>query len=219
MLHQLTQTTSAADVFLSELRDCQVQGDRARFRRNLKRLGFAFGMAISQFLDYEVEAIQTPLGTSHVKRMAGSPVLATILRAGLPLHDGIAEVFDQADHAYVSACRKYNDDQHETFRIGIDAVSSPSIEGRTLILSDPMLATGESMVQVLEELRERFGRPKSLHIVAAIASKAGVERVLQSLPAGAHLWVGDVDSDLTNKGYIVPGLGDAGDLAFGPKAN
>ena len=219
MLHQLTHTTSAADVFLSELRDGSMQSDRAKFRRNLERLGFVFGMAISQHLEYDETTIQTPLGPSVVKRMKDAPVLATILRAGLPLHHGIAQVFDQADHAYISACRKYDDDQHENFRIGIDAVSSPSLEGRTLILSDPMLATGESMIQVLEAMQEQFGMPSALHVVAAIASKSGAERVLERLPKEAHLWVGDVDPDLTNQGYIFPGLGDAGDLAFGPKVN
>ena len=186
---------------------------------NLARMGECIGYEIAKTLDFESDTVQTPLGQAAVKRLSEPPVLGTILRAGLPMHDGLSRVFDQADHAFVSASREYLDNNHDSFTIGIGAVSSPSLENRTLILADPMLATGASLVQVLDLLIKRFGMPAQIHVAAVIASKEGVNKVLAALPKNGHLWVGEIDSVLTSKGYIHPGLGDAGDLAFGTKMN
>ncbi len=177
------------------------------------------GYEIAKELKFVSGTVQTPLGQADVRRLQDPPVLGTILRAGLPMHDGLSRVFDQADHAFVSACREYEDTDHERFRIGIGAVSSPSLENRTLILADPLLATGASLEQVLALMVERFGKPAQIHIAAVIASEEGVHKMLKALPEFGHLWVGEVDAVLTSKGYIHPGLGDAGDLAFGTKMN
>jgi uracil phosphoribosyltransferase len=217
MLHNLSKSSGFSHQILAQLRNVEWQGDRARFRMNLERMGECMGFEIAKMLPYEPGKVQTPLGEANVMQLTEQPVLGTILRAGLPMHDGLSRVFDQADHAFVSACREYMDENHEQFEIGIGAASSPSLEGRTLILADPMLATGASLVQVLKLLIERFGKPSQVHIAAVIASVEGVRKVMDVLPANGHLWVGEVDSVLTEKGYIHPGLGDAGDLAFGSK--
>ncbi len=219
MLHNLSESPGISHEILAQLRDNEWQSDRARFRMNLARMGECIGYEIAKTLDFESDTVQTPLGQAAVKRLSEPPVLGTILRAGLPMHDGLSRVFDQADHAFVSASREYLDNNHDSFTIGIGAVSSPSLENRTLILADPMLATGASLVQVLDLLIKRFGMPAQIHVAAVIASKEGVNKVLAALPKNGHLWVGEIDSVLTSKGYIHPGLGDAGDLAFGTKMN
>lgn len=219
MLHNLSESPGISHEILAQLRDNEWQSDRARFRMNLARMGECIGYEIAKTLDFESGTVQTPLGQAAVKRLSEPPVLGTILRAGLPMHDGLSRVFDQADHAFVSASREYLDDNHDSFTIGIGAVSSPSLENRTLILADPMLATGASLAQVLDLLIKRFGMPAQIHVAAVIASKEGVNKVLAALPKNGHLWVGEIDSVLTPKGYIHPGLGDAGDLAFGTKMN
>ncbi len=218
MLHVISKEPSVVNEYIAELRDADVQQDRARFRRNLERIGMAMGLMLSKELEFSDESIQTPLGVARMQRLTNQPVLATILRAGLPLHHGLASVFDRADQAFISACRKYREGDHESFYIGIDAVSSPRLDNRTLILADPMLATGASLVRVLEALIESHGMPRSIHVVAAIASAEGAAVVQEALPDHAHLWIGDVDPELSSLGYIIPGLGDAGDLAFGSKA-
>jgi|TARA_B100000768_G_scaffold181930_1_gene207506 uracil phosphoribosyltransferase len=219
MLHDLSQSPGISHDILAQLRNVELQSDRARFRMNLTRMGECMGYEIAKTLSYRLGVVQTPLGKASVNQLAERPVLGTILRAGLPMHSGLSRVFDQSDHAFVSACREYEDESHEHFSIGIGAVSSPSLENRTLILADPMLATGASLAQVLELLIERFGMPSEIHIAAIIASAEGVQKMLSVMPSHGHLWVGEVDAVLTDQGYIHPGLGDAGDLAFGSKMN
>lgn len=213
MVRNLSKIYSLVSEWIGELRDIQLQSDRMRFRRNLERLGELAAMEISQHLDYEEKEIQTPLGIAICKILKEQPVLATILRAGLPLHNGMLNVFDKADNAFVSAYRKHKHDG--TFDIRLEYVSCPELDNRVLIISDPMLATGSSMVKTIQFLREE-GAPKEIHIVTAIACTVGIEYVKRAEPL-VTIWCGDIDEELTAKGYIVPGLGDAGDLAFGLK--
>lgn len=216
MVTNLATTDSITNEFVAELRDANLQRDPLRFRVNLKRLGSAMAIEVSKALTYSPASVETPLGTATVNRLAEQPVLATILRAGLPMHEGVADVFDRAEQAFVSACRNYIDEAHSAFEIGIDAVSAPSLEGRVLMVSDPMLATGASLAQVLTALFASHGRPAVVHVLAAIASQQGVDHLRRQHPE-AHIWVAAVDEELNEKGYIIPGLGDAGDLAFGSK--
>ena len=162
---------------------------------------------VSKSLDYGTTDVTTSLGTAHADVLLAQPVLATILRAGLPMHEGVADVFDRSEQAFVSACRKYTNADHDAFEIGIDAVSAPPLAGKTLIVTDPMLATGASLIQVLPALFETHGVPAQVHIVAAIASEWGLNQVAQAFPH-AHIWAASVDAGLNDKGYIVPGLGD-----------
>jgi uracil phosphoribosyltransferase len=198
---------------VAELRDVTVQGDRMRFRRNLERIGEAAAYEISKTLVYTQQEVQTPLGIAEHKMLADQPVLATILRAGLPLHQGLLNYFDKADNAFISAYRKHHKDG--SFEISLDYVSCPELENRVVIISDPMLATGSSLVKTIHYLKDE-GKPSAIHIVAAIACTVGIEYVLREEPS-VTIWCGDIDDELTAKGYIVPGLGDAGDLAFGTK--
>lgn len=184
-----------------------------RFRRNLERIGEMAAYEISKQLEFEEKEIQTPLGISICKVLKSQPVLATILRAGLPMHQGLLNYFDKADNAFISAYRKHNKDG--SFDISLDYVSCPELEDRVVIISDPMLATGASMVKTIRFLREE-GRPASMHIVSAIACTVGIEYVHRSEP-GVKIWCGSIDDELTAKGFIVPGLGDAGDLCYGAK--
>ncbi|MFC7524881.1 uracil phosphoribosyltransferase [Parapedobacter sp. GCM10030251] len=213
MLHVLTQQNSAANHFLAELRNRDVQQDRMRFRRNLERLGEIFAYEISKTLTYEPVEIETPLGISETALLSEQPVLATILRAGIPMHQGMLNVFDQADCAFIGAYRKTK--KSGAFEIRKEYVSTVNLNNRTLILIDPMLATGKTTVLTCKELLDDYDIG-SLIIVSAIASEEGITHVQAFLPQ-AQLWVGDVDSELTSKAYIVPGLGDAGDLAYGIK--
>jgi uracil phosphoribosyltransferase len=213
MVRNLSKTYSLVSDWISELRDVQLQADRMRFRRNLERLGELAALEISTKLHYEDKEIQTPLGIATCKMLKNQPVLATILRAGLPLHNGLLNIFDKADNAFISAYRKHRMDG--SFDISLEYISCPDLDGRVLILSDPMIATGSSLVKTIQFLREE-GNPKEIHIVAAIACTVGIEFVKRAEPH-VTIWCGDIDEELTAKGYIVPGLGDAGDLAFGPK--
>src|SRR5689334_5070242 len=199
--------------WISEIRDVQIQTDRMRFRRNLERIGEIAAYEISRHLAYEEKEVQTPLGIAPTKVMKEQPVLATILRAGLPLHQGLLNYFDKADNAFISAYRKHNLDG--SFEISLDYISCPELENRVVIISDPMLATGSSLVKTIQYLREE-GHPREIHVVAAIACSVGIEYVQRSEP-NVKIWCGAIDEELTAKGYIVPGLGDAGDLAFGTK--
>jgi uracil phosphoribosyltransferase len=213
MVVNLSEQYSLLSNWISELRDVEIQGDRMRFRRNLERIGEVAAYEISKLLPYEEKEIQTPLGIANCKLLRDQPVVATILRAGLPLHQGILNYFDKADNAFISAYRKHQRDG--SFEISLDYVSCPELEGRVVIVSDPMLASGASMVKTIQFLREE-GHPSEIHIVAAIACTVGIEYVLRSEPQ-CKVWCGAIDDELTAKGYIVPGLGDAGDLAFGTK--
>jgi uracil phosphoribosyltransferase len=213
MVINLSEKYSLLSEWVSELRDIEIQSDRMRFRRNLERIGEVAAYEISKQLDYIEKDVETPLGISVCKILAVQPVLATILRAGLPLHQGLLNYFDKADNAFISAYRKHNKDG--TFDISLDYISCPELENRVVIISDPMLATGSSLVKTIQYLREE-GRPSVIHVVVAIACTVGIEYVHRTEP-GVKIWCGAIDDELTAKGFIVPGLGDAGDLAFGTK--
>jgi uracil phosphoribosyltransferase len=213
MVINLSEQSSLISTWISELRDTTVQNDRMRFRRNLERIGEVAAYEISRQLEYEEKEIQTPLGISVCDLLKNQPVLATILRAGLPLHQGLLNYFDKADNAFISAYRKHN--KEGGFDISLDYVSCPDLENRVVIISDPMLATGASLVKTIQFLREE-GHPSAIHVVVAIACTVGIEYVHRSEPS-CKIWCGAIDDELTAKGYIVPGLGDAGDLAFGNK--
>lgn len=209
------QQPSLANHFIAELRDVTVQQDRLRFRRNLERLGELMAYEISKTLTYQTAAVPTPLGTAQTQLLRQQPVLATILRAGLPFHQGFTNYFDRAENAFAGAYRGYVVGEEEHFEIAMDYISSPDISGKVLILSDPMLATGRSLEKVYHALL-RYGIPAQTHIAAVLASPEGVRHVQEQLPQ-CHLWLGAIDDHLNDHFYIVPGLGDAGDLAYGPK--
>src|SRR5580704_17125810 len=213
MVVNLSEKYSLLSDWIAELRDVDIQSDRMRFRRNLERIGEVAALELSRHLEFTERDIQTPLGTAVSSVMKEQPVLATILRAGLPLHHGLLNYFDRADNAFISAFRKHNRDG--SFEISLDYVSCPELEERVVIISDPMLATGSSMVKTIQFLRGE-GHPSEIHIVVAIACTVGIEYVKRSEPQ-CKIWCGAIDDELTAKGYIVPGLGDAGDLAFGTK--
>ncbi len=215
MIREIGSGNSLFNQFLSELRSIEIQSDSMRFRRNLERVGEIFAYEISKEMDYIDKEVITPLGTSHMKILADKPVLATILRAGMPMHQGLLNYFDSANSAFVSAYRKYK--KNEDFTIKMDYVSSPSIKDRVLILSDPMLATGGSMSVSIKALLTN-GKPKHMHIVCLLASEEGINTIKRNFSLyDMTLWIGAIDDELTAKAYIVPGLGDAGDLAYGTK--
>jgi len=215
MVVELCKERTVLNQFLAEMRDVEVQRDPMRFRRNLERMGAIFAHELSRTLEYEEREVTTPLGVARAPMLAEQPVLATILRAGLPLHNGMLSVFDRADNAFVSAYRKHRKGE-DGFDIEVEYLSSPNLEDRVLVLCDPMLATGQSMVLVYRALL-RLGRPKAVHVVSVIASAEGVEYTRKHLPVGTRIWVGAIDEEMTAQAYIVPGLGDAGDLAYGRK--
>ena len=213
MIINLSQQHSLVSNWMSEVRDEEIQKDRQRFRRNLERIGEVAAYEISKKLAFVEKEVETPLGSATCKIIKEQPVLATILRAGIPLHNGLLNYFDKADNAFISAYRKHQKDG--SFEISLDYVSCPELEDRILIISDPMLATGASLVKTIHYLKAE-GNPREIHIVAAIACTVGIEYVIREDP-GVTIWCGDIDDELTAKGYIVPGLGDAGDLAYGVK--
>lgn len=216
-VHILGENNSVFNEFIAEIRSADVQIDSMRFRRNLERIGEIFAYEISRTMRYEQQEVTTPLGIATMPRLVSKPVLATILRAGLPLHQGILNYFDHGENAFISAFRKYEKDG--TFEIQIDYMSSPELDDKTLIVADPMLATGQSMVLAYEELMEK-GTPEHTHIVCIIASRQGLDYLQSHIsPSKCTLWVGAVDEELTAHSYIVPGLGDAGDLAYGQKTS
>lgn len=215
MLVQLNKQRSVANRFIAELRDTSVQKDPMRFRRNLERLGEVMAYELSRTMDYRCTDVVSPLGLAQEQTHQDEPVLATILRAGLPLHQGLLNYFDRADSAFVSAYRKHRKGE-EGFDIAVEYLSSPRIDDRVLVISDPMLATGRSMVLVYKALL-RLGRPRAIHVVSVIASNEGLEFARAQLPVGTRFWIGAVDDEMTAQAYIVPGLGDAGDLAYGIK--
>jgi uracil phosphoribosyltransferase len=213
MVINLSEKYSLVSNWVAELRDVEIQNDRMRFRRNLERIGEVFAYEISKKMRYTEKEIETPLGTAGSKLLSEEPVLATILRAGIPMHQGMLNYFDKADNAFISAYRKHNKDG--TFEISLEYISCPDLEGRIVIISDPMLATGSSLVKTIQYLKDE-GNPREIHIVCAIACTVGIEYVKREDPS-VIIWCGAIDDELTAKGYIVPGLGDAGDLAFGVK--
>jgi uracil phosphoribosyltransferase len=213
MIFILNKTNTIGNQFLAELRDVNIQQDKARFRHNQEKLGAILAYEISKTLAYTEKEIQTPLGTANINTVADQPVLCTILRAGLPFHQGFMNYFDDAPSAFVTAYRKVK--KNGSFIINIDHISAPDLDGKTLIICDTMLATGQSIIQVCKELMAQY-TIKELHIAAIIASTEGIVHVKANLPK-AKLWFCAVDEEMTSKAYIVPGLGDAGDLAFGEK--
>jgi len=211
----LGNNNSALNNFIAEIRDHVIQKDSMRFRRNLERIGEIFAYEISKELKYSEKSITTPLGIATCRTIEDSVVIASIMRAGLPLHNGILNILDKSQNAFVAAYRKYGKDNK--FIIQIEYASTPSVEDKVLILADTMLATGSSVVLAYNKVCDN-ARPKETHIVCPIASKDGIEYIAKHLPhKGTTLWVGAVDEELTIKSYIVPGLGDAGDLAYGSK--
>ncbi len=209
------ESDSLLNQYVAEIRDVWVQQDKLRFRRNIERIGEIMAYEISKKLRYEQREVQTPLGVAPASVPADKVVLATILRAGLPFHQGFLNYFDKAENAFVSAYRKYKDERN--FYIHIEYIASPSIEGKTLILVDPMLATGGSMELSYQAMLTK-GTPAQIHVVSVIASRQAVDYIAKVFPeANTTIWCAAIDPDLNEHSYIVPGLGDAGDLAFGEK--
>ena len=214
-IHNLSLQNSILNTFISEIRDKTVQKDRMRFRRNIERIGEILGYELSKHLKFKSVEIETPLGKSPTNLIEDAIVLCSILRAGLPLHTGILNYFDTAENAFISAYRHHENHTND-FEIMIDYLACPSLENKTLILADPMLATGQSIVAAFEALKP-FGTPNEIHLVSVIGSQKGIDFISKILPNNTHLWIAAVDDTLNDKGYIIPGLGDAGDLAFGEK--
>jgi len=208
------ETNSVFNHFIAEIRDKEIQKDPLRFRRNMERIGEIISYELSKTLEYETEAVTTPLGTKEMNVLKEQPVVASILRAGLSMHQGVLNIFDRGENAFISAYRK--NISPDKFEIQVEYLACPDLNNKTLILVDPMLATGRSMVMVYEAIQKN-GIPSKVHVVSAIASKAGMEHVQNNLPDDAELWLGALDEKLDDHSYIIPGLGDAGDLAYGQK--
>ena len=213
MITVLSDQFSLVNTWINELRNVELQNDRMKFRRNMERIGEIAAFEISRGLEIKEIQITTPLDKIQVKEIAVQPVITTILRAGVPLFQGILNYFDKADCGFVAAYRKH--DTNDYFSIKQDYLTCPNIDGRPLIVADPMLATGASLIEAIKDLLNH-GKPTQLHIVAAIASKQGVETIQNEYP-DAQIWAGVIDENLTSKGHITPGLGDAGDLSYGEK--
>ena len=210
------QRESLFNQVMSEVRDAEIQQDRMRFRRNLERMGEIFAYEISKTMEYEPKEVVTPLGVKTVRVLKEQPVLATILRAGLPMHNGLLNMFDKADNAFIAAYRKYDKDDDSEIRV--EYFSAPDLNDRVLIICDPLLATGESLVKTIDGLLGDDMEPKHIHIAVAVASSDGIEHLKRKLARKpVTIWVGSIDDELTARAYVVPGLGDAGDLAFGEK--
>ncbi|RNC88194.1 MAG: uracil phosphoribosyltransferase [Winogradskyella sp.] len=214
-IHHLAKTPSILNTFLLEIRDETIQKDRMRFRRNIERIGEVLGYELSKSLSFNLQTINTPLGKHNNKIYNNEIVLCSILRAGVPLHNGLLNYFDSAENAFISAYRHHKDNP-QSFEIVVEYLACPKLENKTLILADPMLATGQSMLATFEALKP-FGKPQEIHLVSVIGAKEGVEFVSQNFDDNTHLWIADIDETLNSKGYIIPGLGDAGDLAYGQK--
>lgn len=214
-IYNLSKTPSLLNTFISELRAKTIQKDRMRFRRNIERIGEVLGYELSKLLQFEAQQIETPLGISNTKLYTNDIVLCSILRAGVPLHNGLLNYFDAAENAFISAYRQHNSNS-DAFEIRVEYLACPNLDGKTLILADPMLATGQSMVATYQALKP-FGTPKDIHLVSVIGAQKGVDYVANNFDKNTKLWIADIDNTLNDKGYIIPGLGDAGDLAFGSK--
>ena len=210
----LEKKNSVLNKFIAEIRDVNMQSDKMRFRRNIERIGEILGYELSKTLRYKKTAITSPLGISHVSVPDEELVICSILRAGLPLHNGLLNYFDNAENSFISAYRHHTSETE--FEIKVEYLASPSLEGKTLILADPMLATGLSFINVFNSLKT-MGTPKNIHLVSVIGSQQGIDTLKKELPDHIKLWIATVDNQLDERGYIVPGLGDAGDLCFGTK--
>ncbi|WP_420601130.1 uracil phosphoribosyltransferase [Flagellimonas sp.] len=215
IIHQFDQKNSLLKKFVSEIRDVDIQKDAMRFRRNIERIGEVLGYEMSKTLDYENTVVNTPLGTKNIALPTDQLVLCSVLRAGLPLHHGLLSYFDDAENAFISAYRHHPNDDDE-FEVIVKYLAAPSLEGKTLVLTDPMLATGKTLENVIKAMK-KHGTPKNIHIISVIGSLAGVSHVEKVFPKETQLWIAAIDEELNSKGYIVPGLGDAGDLSYGVK--
>lgn len=214
-IHNLSLQNSILNNFLTEIRDVDIQKDSMRFRRNIERIGEILSYEMSKTLSYKSETVQTPMEKCTISLPENDIVLCSILRAGVPLHNGLLNYFDKAENAFISAYRHHKHNP-ESFEIIVEYLACPDLEGKTLILADPMLATGQSMVATFEALKP-FGKPKEVHLISVIGAQDGVDFVKQNFDSNSHLWIAAIDETLNDKGYIVPGLGDAGDLAYGKK--
>jgi uracil phosphoribosyltransferase len=214
MVIDLSKHNSLINHWVAELRDVTLQNDRMRFRRNIERIGEVAAYELSKTLGFKTVEVTTPLGIASIELLKEQPVLATILRAGLPLHQGMLNYFDKADNAFISAYRKHQPDG--SFEISLEYLSCPDLNNRILILCDPMLATGASLVETIQAIQKTY-TPAQIHIVVTIASQKGIEHVEKELGVDIPIWCAAIDPVLNDKSYIVPGLGDAGDLAFGTK--
>ncbi len=215
VIHNLGDENSILNTFISEIRDSHIQKDAMRFRRNIERIGEVLGYEFSKELEYHMKSVTTPLGHKSMNLSQDQVVICSILRAGLPLHQGLLNYFDNAENGFISAFRKHEGDE-DNFEVVVDYFAAPSLEGKVLVLTDPMLATGRTLENVLEGLK-KHGTPKQIHIVSVIGSQQGIEFVESVFPAQTHLWIAAIDPELNARGYILPGIGDAGDLAYGEK--
>lgn len=215
ILHNFTNTNSILNQFITEIRDVTIQKDAMRFRKNIERIGEILSYELSKTLEYTNKVVKTPFGEKSMNIPQNQLVLCSVLRAGLPLHQGLLNYFDKAENAFISAYRHHRDNQ-DAFEVIVKYLAAPSINNKTLILCDPMLATGKTLENVFSALK-KHGIPKQIHIVSVIGSQSGVSYVKNIFPENTHLWIATIDNQLNNKGYIIPGLGDAGDLSFGEK--
>ncbi|MBK9191244.1 MAG: uracil phosphoribosyltransferase [Crocinitomicaceae bacterium] len=214
MIHEIGKSNSVFNQFIAEIRNKEIQKDPLRFRKNLERMGEIMAYELSKKLEYVETKVETPLGIATVNQLKNQPVIASILRAGLTLHTGVLNFFDHAENAFISAYRE--EKSGGEIEVHVEYLASPDLSGKTLIIADPMLATGQSMSLVYEAIL-RNGTPAKIHTVSAIASQQAVDYVSKHLPAGTEMWIGAIDETLNANSYIVPGIGDAGDLAFGLK--
>jgi uracil phosphoribosyltransferase len=213
-IHNFSDKSSVLNTFVSEIRSIDIQNDRMRFRRNIERIGEVLSYEMSKALSSDLISVETPLGISQINTPINDIVICSILRAGLPFHNGILNYFDKAENAFISAYRHHLNSTD--FEIIVEYIASPNLENKTLVLVDPMLATGQSLALTYEALKSH-GTPKQIHLLSVIGAQTGVDYIKDKFPKNTHLWIAAIDEALNDKGYIVPGLGDAGDLAFGPK--
>ncbi|MEL6810329.1 MAG: uracil phosphoribosyltransferase [Bacteroidota bacterium] len=214
-LHNFETKPSLLNKFIAELRDETIQKDSMRFRKNIERIGEILSYELSKTMDYKNVEVTTPFGSKEISLPQNEVVLCSVLRAGLPLHQGLLNYFDRAENAFISAFR-HHPDGSDDFDVVVKYFAAPSLQNKTLVLTDPMLATGKTLENVFEAIR-KHGEPKQIHIVSVIGSRSGIDYVTDVFPENTHLWIAAVDDVLSSRGYIIPGLGDAGDLAFGLK--
>lgn len=214
-IHDFSQHNSLLNQYIREVRDVSIQKDRMRFRKNVERIGEILCYEMSKTLEYKSVEVTTPLGTKEMQVPSEEIVLCSILRAGLSMHHGILNFFDQVENGFISAYRIHLE-KEDAFQVEVQYLATPNLDGKTLILADPMLATGRTFEDVLQVLK-KHGIPKQIHIISIIGAKPGIELVDSVFPENTHLWIAAVDDKLNEHGYIVPGLGDAGDLCYGPR--
>lgn len=215
IIHSLGEGNSLLNKFVAEIRDVGIQKDSMRFRRNIERIGEILGYELSKALNYKSQLIKTPLGSKEMSLPNDKLVLCSVLRAGLPLHQGLLNYFDEAENAFISAYRHHRGDE-DAFEVIVNYFAAPSLKNKTLVLTDPMLATGKTLENVLKALK-KHGTPRQIHIISVIGSSVGIEHITEVFPENTQLWIAAIDTQLNNKGYIIPGIGDAGDLAYGEK--